>query len=202
MQEINRYELDFQPTHKYIISSLKGIHGINALSAQLLSLISFDKGKFFAFLPENMDLHKIKDFQSGWREGIGVRSYIESYILDKLKKNSQLTAVFDDVSLTFLPGYEEEVFAACGVAFEKEIYYLLPSKIASPQLIEDCFYCSDALWHSLCVLTTSDLSQKDSKTLSLEEIKAICLQTVLIVVGAYDGQSYVMWAKNDCRIDF
>jgi hypothetical protein len=198
MTQISRYALDFKWVMDYLENNLDDT---NTLCSQLTNLIAFDRGKFFAFLPSNTKPHHINEF-GGAKIAVGVRTYTNQYILEILKKNPQLTCVFDDYNGTFTPGYEEEVFAACGLSFKEEIYYSLTSKTVTPQLLQDCFYCSNAVFHSLCVLTKSDLSQKETKMLNMAEIKDICAQTTLIILGAYDAEGYIFWERDHCGINF
>jgi len=55
---------------------------------------------------------------------------------------------------------------------------------------------SNAIWHSLGVMTTANLSC-NNKVLTFEKIKEACLLSELIFVCAYDGEGYVFWEKNN-----
>ena len=62
-------------------------------------------------------------------------------------------------------------------------------------LVIECLKHSKSFWHSLSVLTTANLSSIE-KRLDFDKIEDRCRQTVLIMVGAYDGEGYVFWEKN------
>jgi hypothetical protein len=199
METIKYFDLNFESAIEYLKDNLEGT---NALSSEVMNVIHFNKGNFFTFLPSSTEAHNINDFRYGWSEKIGIRSLIGLFLLNIIKNDSQLTCIFDDFNNDFRIGYEDELFLSHGLSFGKEIYYAITAKTASLPIIEKCVrYSISGTWHSLCVLTKSDL-KKDTKTLNLEEIKDICSQAVAILVGAYDAQSYVIWAKDDCGISF
>ncbi|MBX9839321.1 MAG: hypothetical protein K2X69_13530 [Silvanigrellaceae bacterium] len=56
---------------------------------------------------------------------------------------------------------------------------------------------TNAIWHSLCVLTTSNCEDFSFLSVSKEKIQEICLMTQMIIVGAYDGEGYVFWEKHE-----
>lgn len=77
-----------------------------------------------------------------------------------------------------------------------EVYSLLNKNNISQEVILQCLRFSTSFWHSLCVFTTADLNDV-SKELSKKNIREICLMTEIVMVGAYDGEGYVFWEKND-----
>ncbi|EFB42295.1 hypothetical protein pah_c012o001 [Parachlamydia acanthamoebae str. Hall's coccus] len=54
-----------------------------------------------------------------------------------------------------------------------------------------------SFWHSVGVLTEADCFKNDNHTLSLEDIQHICKKTRMILIGAYDGEGYVLWEKME-----
>lgn len=143
-------------------------------------------------------MRKINCFKEG---GIAKqKEEIKQEIFKELKSNNKLSCIFDDVSATFKPDYKESLFLYCGLAYEKEIYYLIKQEIATLKILNECFYVSNAIWHSLCIFTEFDFSNKKDKQLKIEEIDSICKKTVLIVLGAYDAEGYIFWKTENSKL--
>lgn len=192
MIKLNHYELNSASAYTYFQYSLADT---NALSSSLINLVNFKRGNFFTILPEEVDLREIGKFKCG---GIakGVRDQVSSFVIGQLLINSKLSCIFDDVTSTHRLGYNDPLFLSYGLTHEKEIYYLVTQKTASTQLINQCFYASNAIWHSLCVLSEINFTNNIEKKLSSKDIEYICLKAHLIIVGAYDGEGYIFWEKT------
>lgn len=193
MLELQDYELDFVIAMEYFYTNL---NESNALSSSLLKFVDFNSGKFFALLPNETDPTKINDFRCG---GIAkaVRTHISSVVLSKMKLSPKLGCIIDDVTAAFKSNYQEPLFDCCGLVYDKEIYYILTQKTATIELIDQCFLASNAIWHSLCVLTSIDFKDKGEKTLSLQKMEEISLNTQMIILGAYDGEGYIFWENSE-----
>jgi hypothetical protein len=191
MKKLNRYEFSFEDVFLYFQDNLVNT---NTLSSSLIKLINFQTGQFFTLFHE-ANLEKIKEFRQG---GIvsGIKDQIENIVLDKLISDDKLSCIFDDTTSTFKPNYMGRLFQSCGLFYGTEIYYLVTRQIASLNILSRCFFASEAIWHSLCVLTTADLNNISDKKLSLEKMKEICLNATLIIIGAYDGEGYIFWEKK------
>ena len=190
MIKLARYELTFDPTIAYLKEVLENA---NTLSSLLIKKINFKSGTFFTLLTEKTNSENIHKFRQG---GIACnsRDQTRSFVLNKLQFNDNLTCVFDDVSDTYRPGCQDSLFLSHGYIFQNEIYYLITKNTASLELLEEAFYVSDALWHSLCVLC--EIKIINDKTLSLKNIEDICLNAQLIIVGAFDAEGYIFWEKS------
>jgi hypothetical protein len=215
LKRLNKLKLDFNPVMEYVI---KQLGTINTLSCELLKLLNFKEGHFFTLLPDDANLKGIHHFKWG---GILPQNPIQEQIIDgrrstftwipdtdkemsllilnEIKSKPHLSCILDDVEGGFTP---EDKSAPCfsdnfSVFYGDEIYSLITKDNASYDLISLCLKYSFSFWHSLCVLTTADLTGITlTKTLSLEKIMEICLATQLVMVGAYDGEGYVFWEKN------
>ena len=53
---------------------------------------------------------------------------------------------------------------------------------------------SNAIWHSLCIISENQLNSAET-ILTLEKIKAICMNAKIVIIGAYDGEGYIFWEK-------
>jgi hypothetical protein len=191
MNELKKYNLSFLPTITYFKEAL---NEVNMLSSCLLDLINFENGCFYTCFPEDIDLKKLYKFQSG---GISGNTYSETayFILRKLKSNSDLSCIIDDV-IRSVEDKNLESFKAKNLFFKEEVYYLIQNSSATYEVILKCLHETDAIWHSLCVLTEADLGYLISSALNEENIKDICIKTRLIAIGAYDGEGYVFWERD------
>ena len=192
MTTLNRHELNFKVAFAYLNNNLVGA---NTLSSTLMQFVNFKVGRFFTLLPSDAKLQGINEFNCG---GIasGVRDQISSFVLCKMHADNQLSCVFDDVTAIFQPEYKTMLFSSCGLVYKTEIYYLVTGKTASKKIVEQCFLSSNAIWHSLCVLSRVHLMDNIKKNISLHEIETVCQQAYLIIVGAYDGEGYIFWEKT------
>ncbi len=190
--KMKRHELNASSAIKYFERKL---NISNALSKQMLVAITSRKGRFFTILPDCIDLNRIYDFDSG---GIatGVRERTEIIILKNLNGNNTFYCVFDDVSSGYNELNENELFISVGANYLNEIYYVVGAKEVSRELLSDCFSYSDAIWHSLCIVTGADCSKIIDKKLDLKNIEDICVDATLVVIGAYDGEGYVFWEPS------
>lgn len=192
MQKLNRYELDFQVTLKYFKDNLEGT---NTLCSRLINSTNFISGKFFTLLPPDSNLKNIHKFQYGGMT-TGVKKQVRHLILEKLRSDEKLCCLFDNVSSEYKEGCDDSLFLFCGLNLGKEIYYLVTQKTASLELMDRCFYASNAIWHSLCVLFRFESIDLDKKTLNIHEIDKICGSVELILISSYDDEGYVFWEKS------
>ncbi len=192
MKKLNRYELEFEPTLAYFQFIL---NNANALSSCVLNLVDFKAGHFFTLLPENINEEKLYEFLYGGK-GEPIEELVIAQILNSLYNNKNLSCIFDDVRNIFDSEYNDSLYLTCGITYEKEIYYLINSKNTSKQFLERCFYISNAIWHSLCVLSEINLNNLADKKISLNQIADICLNADLIIVSAYDAEGYIFWESN------
>ncbi len=192
MIKFNRHWLNHAQAFAYFQYTLADA---STLSLLLLKNLNFEMGRFYTLLPDDANPDQIHEFRLG---GIakGVRDQVNAIVLNKISTNNRLSCVFDDINDTFKPEYEDALFSSCGLVYEKEIYHLITKKTSSIQNINSCFRISNAMWHSLCVLSEISLTKKADKSLSLKELERVCLNTELIIVGAYDGEGYVFWEKS------
>jgi hypothetical protein len=112
---LNRYELDFEKSLNYFAWQMK--MG-NSLSLELIKELNFYTGQFFTLLPENADLAILYNFLEGGilpqnptyvqtdKMGKKLGSYtwiptatkeIAEFIYKKMKKNKNMTCIFEDV---------------------------------------------------------------------------------------------------------
>jgi hypothetical protein len=191
MVKLERYELDFSRGIEYFKSNLEDT---NELSSMVIKSVCFKSGRFFTLLPNNTNINNINEFRFAGI-AINVRSQVNDIIFNKLMSDNRLICIFDDVTTDFRLEYRDPLFLSCGLVCEKEIYYLVTRENASRELIDQCFRASNAIWHSLCILTKYRLNE-NKKLIDLSEMKEVCLNAGLILAGAYDGEGYVFWENS------
>ncbi len=189
---LHRFELNFDLAFAYYKNNL---NGTNALSSNLIDIFNFKQGNFFTLLPDDFADKNVYKFKSGGVRNC-VRDLCESLILDKLLSDDGLYCIFDDASAVPISERNDSLFCSVGYIFENEIYYLVQKKIATAKLIEKCFYASDAIWHSLCILTRTNFVAPPDRNLSQENIREFCENAELILVSAYDAEGYVFWERK------
>lgn len=213
MKQLNKYKLNFDPTWEYVKNNLENA---TTLSSKLLSLLDFGKGHFFTLLPNDANIERLYEFEDGIilpqnpEQQYFILGEIATYsitptiaeelselILKEVGFKDELCCVFDDVLRSRTDKHQPDLFYTHGLFYDNEVYYLLERDKISSELIMQCLRASDAFWHSLCVLTKTSFKNKINKKLSLEKINDICLNTDLIIIGAYDGEGYIFWEKEN-----
>jgi|ERR1700722_388287 len=214
VKALRRHELNFNSSLEFFKNALAKA---NTLSDELLKEINFEKGCFFALLPEGAFLENLYDF----RTSILPQNPTEEYFVDNKMStysiiptinkevsdlilnhacNNKLNLVFDDVNSSYREMSLHDHFCSFRKNYNKEVYLLLENNSISKELILDCLLLSNAFWHSLCVLTLFPFDGLINRELSYEKIKNICLTTVVVIVGAYDGEGYVFWENSDLEM--
>lgn len=212
MKKVNRYELDFERAINYVKENLDGV---NILSQELLDSINLKQGFFFTLLPEDAHLDRIYEFKTGgvlqqnpteeyfisgtrstFSEIPTIQEELAHFILKRKGRNLNFCLVFDDVTRYSTDEYLSQLYDNHGFFYKKEVYYFLTGKDINFDLTSKCIEESNAIWHSLCVLANFDLQTTVGRELSIKNIQDICLNTELLIVGAYDGEGYVFWERN------
>ena len=91
---------------------------------------------------------------------MGIRNKIAYIIKHKLFLHPEMSCIFDDTSASFTPGHQDNLFSFCGLFYKNEVYYYIDNKVVSVENINRCLVASNALWHSLCVLSQVSIHNK------------------------------------------
>lgn len=212
MRELKKNYLNFEKSLQYTRHQLKGG---NTLSSEVLKSVDFSTGNFFTLLPNDAILEKCYVFTSGgilpqppmeWYCSEGkmasysviptIQEEMVSYILKKATEDN-LLCVFEDVLSTKKNIYLD-FFKTHSILrfFKDEVYFVLNRNKLDELIISKCLEKSNAIWHSLCVLSKIELKKEQDDVFGLKEIDTICVNAKLIIIGAYDGEGYVVWEKN------
>lgn len=79
--------------------------------------------------------------------------------------------------------------------YDDELYYVFFNGKADPELIFKCLQKSNAFWHSLGILTTTNLDTSNNYCFTKQIITSICKDVQLFFVGGYDSESYILWER-------
>lgn len=194
--KLNKFELDPSLSYKYLCDNL---NDINSLSTILMEVLNVNSGQFFTFLLNDINPNQIYEFKYGGVAG-GVRQKTLSLVYKILMNCPEIYAVFDECFASYNKQSKNPLFLDYGFHHENDVYYLMNKKNLSKENLKTCFHVSNAIWHSLCVLSKIKIDD-GVRELSKEKIKEICLNAQLIILGAYDAESYVFWKRNDFMID-
>jgi hypothetical protein len=213
MRKLYRYELDFERTIKFFKDNLDVK---NALSSGLLNLVDFKSGIFFTLLTSGSDLERLYEFKSGVilpqnpiivtetdgkksrsQEIPTIKEELSDFLYHKISSNPKLSCIFDEVTLSPDDSSLEEFYEKKSVyLYKNEIIYVIREPNKNHEFISDCIWNSFSFWHSVGALTEADCFKTDSNILSLEDIQTICNTATMILVGAYDGEGYVLWERT------
>lgn len=191
MLKLRQYLLNFSETLSYFRENLEGT---NALSSAVLKYVNFEEGKFSTILYEDITHQQLYGFKWGG-VGVGIKKEVERIVFSKLKKSTDFSCIFDDVDATYTPSYSWSLFSKFGVHYENEVYYVLSDQEASQDIMQQCFQASNAIWHSLSVLSKFSICRRETRSITESEIIDFAKMAELIVVGAYDEEGYIFWEK-------
>jgi hypothetical protein len=214
MKKLIKYRLEFLKTFSFFKDR---IDGGNFLDNLLLKNIDLNKGSFYTFLPKEANLAQLYDFSYGGIlpsnpiEDIYIKGLNQTFKgerinsiseelglhISKLMNNKKIITVFDDVSrdrsnIHLL----KEDYKKIVKFYFKEVYYIFNKFNFSKKVLLDVIHSTNAFWHFLCILTEVNFNDVIEKELTLDDIKEICINTKIIIVGAYDGEGYLFWERN------
>ena len=209
-KQIMKTLLKFDEAKAYCVSCLSDG---NALAKELLKVVNFDGGKFFAITSQNADIGRIYNFQFG---GILPKNPLEIVVfqekeyparkqstsvlefaqyLDGLLGNSKnLWCLFEDLVRSrsdFLGKQTEENTAYC----EEGVYYYLRGDEFSLEKGMHLIRYSNAQWYYMNVITSEPILPVQAN-LTIELIRNVAAKTINIAMGAYDMEGYVVWEKE------
>jgi hypothetical protein len=182
--------------------------------SRLLAEKDLSAGQIFAFLPENVTAEMAQSFEGGglheggqiydapegqWEEVLHDDSdqALVQHIQEDLRLNPNSVCVFES------PIERKSDFAIASkevrstpIFFENEVfYYALPS--ASAEEIYNVIY-SARNWEFVGVVSRLNPTLIiDAETIDYEILQLLSSGTHCIIVGAYDGEGYLIWHSQD-----
>lgn len=209
MKRLKKHFLKYDLAWEFVKDSLEQA---NTLSDELLKNVRFEHGLFYTFLPNHAEFKSIYNFklggilkqnlenidsnESGYSVIPTIRSELTEILVRIIKEDKDLTCIFDDINASSKEMFLNDVFHPYRWIYDEEIYLIFNSLSISEDKVLYGMQQSQAFWHSLCVLTKINFESKSNRNLSLADIQKVCLNIHLIIVGAYDGEGYVVWERD------
>lgn len=210
---LNRYSLEYEKTSVYVKDQLESG---NTLSRELLKSLDFEQGQFFTLLPLNANLKRVYKFPFGgileqneiqdYINESGSKSYfswtptikedLSQFLLKKMKLKSTYACLFEDILRTPKKSIVD-FHNHYGVTYSNEVYYLFLNSNISEKLILSGINNSNAIWHQVFIITEIENQNDLCKQITMNDIKRFCLKTNLLIVGAYDGEGFILWEPNE-----
>lgn len=214
MTNISKHELDARALD-WIRESLSVNTG---LSGALLENVPLDHGEVWAYAPENVDSQKLYDFSSGGliKNGIGgakkiykgdafysvkakgsCGSLLTLYVKGLFEGKVIKTCIFEDVMAR--PSDPDIVGRLSESAFSigEEVYHAISGDSFRLEKVREIVTAVNESWHFLCAGFGRDF---DPKKASFREFKKLALDLKVLVVGAYDGESFLVWENKNCYV--
>ena len=184
---IKKYKLDPIITKKFVKNNLSKT---NTLSNLILQTLSKKRGSFYTYLQEGLTKFQVHDFLIGGKVKNN-RKDISELLYNNFKSKNTLY-IFDDVNTN--PKELNEVFISENNVFiyKNEVYYIINSCEPSEVILKYLNY-SSSIWHSLVVLSKKPYKMQKKPTLSQECLSFLSQNSTLILIEAYDGESYIFW---------
>ena len=209
-RKIKKYHLDFEKTILYF---LEQVGSGETLSEVLVEKKFFNQGHFYTILPENIEINKIYDFESGIISPVAYGNqeyYVKDYgffhpqqvvtmdedfsgFISMYLKNSDCSAVFDNF---YLEPHRARIENVKMIPYDNEVYFILEKENLEKDIYKTIRKCNH-LWHFLCILTSFQIDPFCS-TLSKHMLNEICKYAHFVVGGAYDGEGYIFWSRDTC----
>lgn len=186
------------------------------LSNCLLQDCDLDRGRVITYLPIDVNEEEAKKFKFGGKIKASPESIIYKpgtiavpipntngclvkIIQDFLDNGDGNLCIFEDVtSIPSDPGIslkDTRIFI-----YQNEVYYVLFSKDADAKdRIDDTIWDSDSHWHFVCAMTSAPHDScffRNKKNINANDLKTLAESAKKIAIGAYDGESYLIWSKE------
>ena len=176
------------------------------LSSLVLETCDLDNGKVATYLPTDIDLATITQFDVGGKLGetavwkklgsqtdVWLASQIRSFLSDENKRIIVFENALARPNDPWLARRQSQIFT-----FKEEVYHFLLRKDAEKRKIRKAI--RDATSHLFIGIMSSVLSDaclpQQRQVLTADELRGFAERTESIVVGAYDYEGYVIWSGN------
>jgi hypothetical protein len=193
--EYTEYIFD-KRANEYFVSALSYGH---ELDQQLLKKLDIDRGEIAAYLPRDYENRNIYQFSGG---GIAKRDHsiecIISTIQDHLIAKGNNVCLIEDALSLPLDDFEKQQGVAV-LSFQNEVYFYLENKYTHKNIIEYALTEAEQPNFFVCILTSKpsdDFMSIQDVSISNDKIEGLAIRTEKIILGAYDGEGYLIWHKQ------
>lgn len=170
----------------------------HALSKKVLNACIDGKGEFLTFLPPNISLVHLMDFESGYvtdREASVLA--LTEFLMKYMGAPGRPFAVFDDPLASpddpGLKGAEYQFFT-----FQSNVYHFLGPRDATTDKIIHAI-TSAGSYPFIGVLTSLPSNEPDvvhRQEVGEELLEALAIRTRIVVVGAYDDEGHLIYIRE------
>jgi len=186
-----------------------------SLSSKIGNAIELSKGCVFTFFPNGINPTNLYDFKAGgkmpeskeetWRRGkdviakpvLNTNACLVNMIHEYLQKERDNICIFENFNSSRSDPWSER--EKVNLFFYKdEVYHLLSNKTLSTKSIGQEIYDSGTVYHFLGVMSSLPIENQkaiESHELSDTEWDIVVRNLKRIIVGAYDGESYLIWER-------
>jgi len=190
----------------------------NALSKALLKLLPIERGQIITCLPPGVVPQSLQDFSTGgklptphtseWKaaESRGesllmipvpsTSAWITSKIREYLREESDHLCVLEDaLARPTDPALRKR--ATRHTVHGDEVYHILLSQDAQYERVEATLRAATSTLPLIGILSTSEETRSGDSlgTLSTVLLEALASRAQKILVGAYDGEGYLVWER-------
>lgn len=216
MNQLKRVKLNGQAV-KYIKQQL--LLG-NSLAHQLLKLQNLDSGNVITYLPQNVTAKRITNFNepilkkpskkmhrqivakdgSKWTvvPKPNMDESLVNLIIEYLAENKNKVCIFEDALLRSTDPWVTKADTHL-VFYNNEVYHIILNHKSEKKQILQIIRRARS-WLFIGVLTSIDMEavQKQKKGfIAIDDIYILAKETKKIIIGAYDGEGYLIWNKNE-----
>ncbi len=171
------------------------------LSRILLQRSDLEEGEVVTFLPSDIevDSEALKRFGAGGKALGNVDSYLTVRTQEFLNAGESRVCLFEDALLSSTaPFLSSPLMEGIRVLFyESEVYYLLTKEDVESDIVPKTITKAKS-WLFTAIMTHTlkdDSFSLESKTISLTELEVLAARAEKIIIGAYDGEGYLIWSK-------
>ncbi len=197
--------LNHKTASQYFIEQLRDG---NTLAQNLLQLL--EKGHYMALLHPSADKSLIYNFRSGGilpqnsLEPVTFRgkvypgrrranSYLELALYLENAMNSQACCYFDDQMHRREDSISKQ-YETATLYYNKELYLFLQSMKFSFEHLKKMIQHVNAQWYYMNVISKE--GPGTTHEISIEKLQRIAASTTHIVIGAYDGEGFLVWKRS------
>ena len=195
--EYKKFVLD-EVAREYFIKTLDYGH---ELDRQLLKNVNFFNGYIYTYLPQEPSFFDSYQFEGG---GVAKSSKsldcIISEIFEFIIQKDEKICIIEDALCTLDDSFSSESKEVL-LNYNSEVYFCVDKNIGIKSLRSILVEAEQPNFF-VCVLSSkpsNDFNTSNNRSLSLGEIKSITENSEKIILGAYDGEGYLIWDKGKRR---
>jgi len=193
MNMISKRYLQSQ-TLEYIYSCLEQGKTLSSL----LGKLDLTKGYVWTYLPLEVSDETAHQFMQGGISNIdSPKPYLGMLIRQFLADTKSAYCIFEDALARSDDLNIQQTTIPC-FFLDKEVYYFLKSKDTDIEMIGDVISASESyLLTGIMTHIPSDSSEiSERQHMPVGELKNLVGQIEMLVIGAYDGEGFIIWSRE------